>query len=480
MAITLLGLTALFCITLTVTSLHRDCAPWGCEVDSSLHFQLLQYQMSVRSAQDYSEWIGKGGNMIRSGSTSAIPPTSLSAGPAWSWAAPNGGVVRGSPVIDSKGAIYQSTIDGDIFKFSRTGDVLWNFTTSGISLPGNPVLMEGVLYTIRVDGQMAAVNSDDGKLLWQTRACGMASGDTHSIIAGEGLVLASCLELRDAKINAATTVVACNATSGAVLWKFRPDMVMYNWIGSIQSGSVLFSDTLGGVYRLLLRDGSVVWKVPAPSPPAGTTGGLTGARNGLAYVSSNLQGENTPTGTGLVSAYSVEDGRLVWRRAFPKFPANSGPAATTHGNHPFVVVAIGTNPSFIGPQGQVLDLDSFDNSPDHRHPSKVVALDLLDGHTLWEFDLPDWHGGAAGDTPQHTCLPDSYANPSIAGDGAVFVAGMSGKVYRFYDHNGDGKLEAEHGEISEFDTGNAFQAAPAISEGILATSPCNGLSVFLP
>jgi len=388
--------------------------------------------------------------------------------------------VRGSPVIDSKGAIYQSTIDGDIFKFSRTGDVLWNFTTSGISLPGNPVLMEGVLYTIRVDGQMAAVNSDDGKLLWQTRACGMASGDTHSIIAGEGLVLASCLELRDAKINAATTVVACNATSGAVLWKFRPDMVMYNWIGSIQSGSVLFSDTLGGVYRLLLRDGSVVWKVPAPSPPAGTTGGLTGARNGLAYVSSNLQGENTPTGTGLVSAYSVEDGRLVWRRAFPKFPANSGPAATTHGNHPFVVVAIGTNPSFIGPQGQVLDLDSFDNSPDHRHPSKVVALDLLDGHTLWEYDLPDWHGGAAGDTPQHTCLPDSYANPSIAGDGAVFVAGMSGKVYRFYDHNGDGKLEAEHGEISEFDTGNAFQAAPAISEGILATSPCNGLSVFLP
>ena len=49
-------------------------------------------------------------------------------------------------------------------------------------------------------------------------------------------------------------MVACNATDGAVLWKFRPDQHVYNWIGSIQSGSLLFSDALGGTYRLRLKD----------------------------------------------------------------------------------------------------------------------------------------------------------------------------------------------------------------------------------
>ena len=62
----------------------------------------------------------------------------------------------------------------------------------------------------------------------------------------------------------------------------------------------------------------------------------------------------------------------------------------------------------------------------------------------------------------------------------MFVAAMSGKVTRLHDKNGDGQFEAESSEISEFDTGNAFQAGPAISDGILAVSSCDGLKVFLP
>ena len=56
---------------------------------------------------------------------------------------------------------------------------------------------------------------------------------------------------------------------------------------------------------------------------------------------------------------------------------------------------------------------------------------------------------------------------------------MSGTVYRLLDKDGDGKFDPASGEVTTYDTGNAFQAAPAISEGILAVSPCNGLKVFL-
>lgn len=472
---------AIAAVVLPATSQQHDCSILGCEADPSFHFQLLQYKMAAKTAQDHSEWIGKGGNLIRSGSTWAVPPVDLSKGPTWTWEAPLGGLVRGSPVVDSKGCIYQSTIDGQIVKFSQTGDVLWAISTEGISFPGNPVHLAGVLYNFGTDGQMLALDSNDGKKLWQTKACDMASGDTHTIIAGDGVVLASCLNKgEDKAFGSATMIVACNATDGQVMWKYRPDNGLYNWIGSIQSGDLLFSDMNGGVYRMSLKDGSLVWKVPAPAGATSTTGGLSGATNGLVYVTHNL---DSPDGhVGLLSVYTAADGKPVWQRSFPKFPANSGPAIATGGDEPFVVIAIGTNPGFALGKGAALDLDPFDRndtSGTQRHPSKAVAMDAKDGHTIWEYQFPDWHGAAAGDTPTHTCLPDSYANPSIAGDGAVFLAGMSGTVYRLLDKDRDGKFDPASGEVTTYDTGNAFQAAPAISDGILAVSPCNGLKVFL-
>ena len=40
-----------------------------------------------------------------------------------------------------------------------------------ISLLGDPVLMDGVLYNTGVDGKVLAVGSLGGRLLWKTRSC---------------------------------------------------------------------------------------------------------------------------------------------------------------------------------------------------------------------------------------------------------------------------------------------------------------------
>ena len=107
-----------------------------------------------------------------------------------------------------------------------------------------------------------------------------------------------------------------------------------------------------------------------------------------------------------------------------------------------------------------------------------MVLDGIDGHTLWEYDFPDWYGVAANDTNEHSCLPDSFANPAIGGDGSIYVVGESGRLYRFRDLDGDGKVSGTD-EITFHETGNGFQAAPAISDGMLAIAPCNGLQVFM-
>eukprot|EP00435_Cladocopium_sp_Y103_P052651 s599_g16.t1 len=75
----------------------------------------------------------------------------------------------------------------------------------------------------------------------------------------------------------------------------------------------------------------------------------------------------------------------------------------------------------------------------------------------------------------HVLHQDSFANPSIGGDGSVYIAGESGVIYRLKDSNGDGKIDPD--EVDSFDTQNAFQGAPALSDGILAAAPCNGLFV---
>ncbi|CAE7760159.1 unnamed protein product [Symbiodinium sp. KB8] len=159
---------------------------------------------------------------------------------------------------------------------------------------------------------------------------------------GEGIILVSFLDWIDGEMDGAARVVAINASRRAVLWTFRPEHNLRNWIGFIQNGSIVFSDAHGAVYRLRFKDGWWLW---------------------------------------------------------------------------------------------------IDGWPHHLG-----------------IQFPDWDGAAAGDSATHACTTDSFANPSIARGGAVFVAAMSGKVTRLHDKNGDGQFEAESSEISEFDTGNAFQA----------------------
>ena len=119
------------------------------------------------------------------------------------------------------------------------------------------------------------------------------------------VVISSCFgEGEGTTLGGSTTVVALNATDGTIMWSFRADHPLYNWIGSIQEQSVLFSDQFGGTYRLNLWNGSVIWKVPPPSITGLSTGGLASGMNGIVYVTSNH--EEVPNfRSGFVSAGKV-------------------------------------------------------------------------------------------------------------------------------------------------------------------------------
>lgn len=446
------------------------------QFDVAIGTSLIQHSLSLQKA---TPWVGKNGGTLREGFTSAQAPLHLVK--AWNWTAPQNGLVRASPVIGADGSIFISSISGNLIKFSKEGKELWNMN-AGRTLPGNPFLDGQTLYTVRDDCTFIAVDARNGHELWRQKAGGLHGPDTPSVLVGDGMVFSACLDAPEQQMfGGATYVVALNARTGKKLWQVRPGKLMYNFMAAVVDHSLLFSDAFGGVQRLHLANGTALWSLPALSDDQMSTGGLTTSRNGIAYVTSNkldLSGNKQ----GVLSAYFIKDGQLLWRKHLP-MSANSAAAIgkkASNTNTYFVTVALGPNPALATDEtGKGFeDLEPYNkDTKDGRKPGKVMTFDAASGEVLWTYDFPDWYGVAAGDTVKHNCLPDSFANPSIGGDGSVYVAGESGVIYRLRDSNGDGKID-EH-DVDTFDAKNAFQGAPALSDGILAAAPCSGLVVFL-
>jgi len=118
-----------------------------------------------------------------------------------------------------------------------------------------------------------------------------------------------------------------------------------------------------------------------------------------------------------------------------------------------------------------------DNAPSlAEKKARVIALDAEEGKPIWSHEVPAWHGWGAGENLQQVCLPDSFGNAAIGGDGTVFVGFQSGDFMGINDKDGNGQISPD--EIASFNTGRCAQGTPAIAPGMLAFTPCHGLYVF--
>lgn len=120
-------------------------------------------------------------------------------------------------------------------------------------------------------------------------------------------------------------------------------------------------------------------------------------------------------------------------------------------------------------------------------PQKMLALDAATGEERWALDMrPLKRRACAGDEEylmarlpaaiaqrsDHVCIPDSWAQGVIDGDGTAFLGFADGRLFAVRDENGDGRIGGQ--EISEHDFGHAFQASQGLAPGILAVVPCGG------
>jgi len=423
-------------------------------------------------------WVAKSGDMHRTGSSHSVAPRDLASGPSWRWGAQ--AIVVSTPLIDEEQNIISSA-EGAIIKFSRDGHELWRYFYDGgldggeLGLNGVPALADGAIYAIAFDGTLISLDAHTGKLLWQSQVGNCSSFDAASVLVTEGVVVAG---VGRSTTGGATTVVAASVADGHEVWRLDLNgTYAYNFMASAHNGSIIFQSAFGDVYRISAADGTVIWRQPGivvtegASPQAAQAFSTAGAAldmDGNIYASFNRA-----WGQGMVKALSFGDGQVLWERHFP-LEANAAAAVGnldgTRGGPLAVFVALGSNPERAQYPAQ---------QPNRTVEGKAVALNAVSGETIWELTLPEWRGPAAGDTPTHVCWPDQFANPSVDGNGTVYFARASGRIYALHDDNHDGELSEESGEVSWFDAGAAYQAQAAISDGMLAVAPCNGLMVFL-
>jgi len=400
---------------------------------------------------------------------------------AWKWSHPEGRfhTLTYATAMDEDKAIYLSAADG-VRKFSKDGQVQWERGTLPAEVTTAGSLYKGAFYNSAVNGSVFALDQTTGRTLWNTRVSESIGQDNGFVMVNEGVVIAAGSNgLQTGFVpqdppTANLEVHCLSAKDGSKLWTFKPDNAIWNFMASFPNdGTVLFQDITGKAYRLKLADGSLIWKNGGITN-TWTDGSATLGGNNIFYTVANMKGNepHTAEDPGVLSAYDLATGKLLWGRETPR-PPNNAPAVG--------ILGTSSKLSVVQPLGQqVLQGAATD----------VIAYDAETGEVQWIFNGPSQKGPYQAADLEGTierlssgvrsmCLPNGWSAPSISADGVVYVGNEEGNFYALRDKNGDGKVEGPE-EVSSFDTLACFAgtAAPSLVDDTVAVASCDSLFVF--
>src|SRR5256714_3249371 len=178
-------------------------------------------------------------------------------------------------------------LDANIHPPFRT---LWKFTKGKGLVEFQPILVNGVLYFVRNEGQAYAVRAKNGKMVWQRKVSQLAAS---SPAWAKGRIYITTL--------VPGSIKALNAKNGKVLWKKGlPSRAESSPI--VINGVVYFGSENGTVYALRAYSGKTVWTYHA--------GGAVKA--GLAFSQGRLYFGDY---SGAVTALRATNGSKVWSTA---------------------------------------------------------------------------------------------------------------------------------------------------------------------
>ena len=397
-------------------------------------------------------------------------------------------MVAGGPVIDVEKNLYLMTMQG-LWKFSPSGEVLWHYDTPGRS-DNEPYLSGDSLFGSTTTGHVFAVDRHTGQELWSTRVAERAGGDAAYPASLDGVFVVPSSKWAgstEALPGGNTKIFGLHAETGDQLWEYQSDHVLWNLTPLFpDDGTFVYQTAEGHVFRLSLHNGTVIWKTElANMSDTFSDGGAVLGPNKIIYTCSNLEGRGKVGERGVVRAFGLEKGNLIWEHIL------TDPCCT----FPAVGHVKGADSLAV-----VVTPGAFPGGSAHE-PGSVVALDAETGSLLWRFNAaPHMSLFAAGDAERaahlvlhgvsphlirQVCLPAQWSSPAISGDGAVYVGRMDGKLYVVHgaltgSEIGELTKDPETGVYAHVQTvGSApIHGALGFADGLLGYATCDSLYVW--
>mmetsp|Transcript_87207 Transcript_87207/g.202992 ORF Transcript_87207/g.202992 Transcript_87207/m.202992 type:complete len:481 (-) Transcript_87207:62-1504(-) len=456
--------------------------------DSVEEVSLLQTQLQTQEHQHQEPatehfWPSGTGRIQSYTSSPFAASRDLKDSLSWTWHSSQNryGVVPGGANIDKDKNIYLEALDG-IRKFSPEGELLWEYLPPrdrGEEMPDMSSIYEGAVYVSTTHGRIIAISMETGKELWVTKL--RSTDGNNGWVSVEGGVVITGSDaaewnrfIRIPGRSADQFVTGLNATDGRVMWKFKPDAPVWNFMGSfVGDGTFTFQDYEGRAYRCSALDGSLIWKAGGVLG-SWTDGSALLGPNRVVYTVSNRDYFGGTDAHGYVSAFRLEDGKPLWRATVPRPPNNMPAIGRLTGR---------TGLSLVQPIGQQCVQGS---------PTDVYALDAETGKLQWVFNGPAQKDRLqAGDSnvlaqQQRTqagvrsiTAPNPWSAPTIDAEGTVFIGSEEGPFFALADLDGDGVVQGDQ-EVSRLETGACFSgsSAAAIAPGMMVATSIDAMYVF--
>ena len=439
-------------------------------------------------------WVKRGRDTTTSSNINFQVPD-IATPPTWTFDNALNEQVRHSPLIDSEKNVYILTTTR-LRKFTPKGELAWTFTQRG-KMTTSPTLHGDLIYLasgVAHGTQLWALNIQNASIVWEVNM------PEHKIfLDSQGLTVVKDTLLAPVMLEnpeADSGWMAINASTGAHLWDYGTDQVVWNAVPTALDDSLLFATTCGGVFRISL-EGKTLWRAGERRPGTCSTGGGGLGENGIFYSEYTLP-DASGIPNGHVAAYRASDGHKLWQKDFgPKYLGMQYPSIGRLGpkGKLAVVVAIGQNPGMPNPLPLLGGArDRYFTDEEYRlqlgakpQVNAVVALDAETGDQIWRWEEEPWtHFGAAGDEEGFleraakndmdgsVCLPDLQGIPVINSfDGTVFASSShGGNLTAINDANGDGIIDKS--EVKSFAPGVAFLNSPSMAPGMIVAAPCWG------
>jgi outer membrane protein assembly factor BamB len=166
----------------------------------------------------------------------------------WTWTAPGGSAIAGSPAVDpATRQVFVTTADGWVYALTTSGHRIWRARAP--ATPGSPEVAAGRVLVTSSDGTVSAFKESSGALSWRQPLTGPLSDPTADVASGRVFVGESDGSVAALSLADGSPVRSWTGTvTGAV--RDAPTLAM---------GRVYVTTTSGSLVALRESDGSQLW-----------------------------------------------------------------------------------------------------------------------------------------------------------------------------------------------------------------------------